>query len=88
VTRAVCKVPAPGNAADHFWRTGNMVAAVDLDTGAIERVVRGTGQEMEVNFDHPETGNPIVGAAVPEWADVLDATQRAALMFPGVRTQS
>jgi hypothetical protein len=33
-----------------------MVAAVDLDTGA--RVVRGTGKETEVNFDHPETGNP------------------------------
>lgn len=56
MTRAVCKVPAPGNAAENFWRARNMVAAVDLDTGA--RVVRGTGKETEVNFDHPETGNP------------------------------
>ncbi len=88
ITRAVCKIPAPGNPADNFWRSGNMIAAVDLSTGMIARVVRNTGQEMEVDFDHPETGHPIVGAEVAGWQDVRELTERAALMFPGVRTQS
>ena len=88
ITRAVCKIPAPGNLADNFWRAGNMLAAVDLRNGAITRVVRGTGQETEVDFDHPETGQPMVGAEVPGWADVVALAERAALTFPGVRTQS
>lgn len=88
ITRAVCKMPAPGNLADNFWRAGNMLAAVDLQSGAITRVVRGTGQEMAVDFDHPETGQPIVGAQVPGWADVVALAERAALAFSGVRTQS
>ncbi len=88
VTRAVCKIPAPGNVADNFWRPGNMIAAVDLSTGTIARVVRGTGQEMEVDFDHPETGQPITGTPVAGWQDVRALTERAALMVQGVRTQS
>jgi Sugar-transfer associated ATP-grasp len=88
IAQAVCKIPAPGNVADNFWRPGNMIAAVELKTGAIERVVRGTGQEMEVGFHHPETGKRIVGEHVPGWSDVLDVTRRAALIFPEVRTQS
>ncbi len=88
ITRAVCKIPAPGSVADNFWRAGNMIAAVDLSTGTIARVVRGTGQEMEVDFDHPETGQAILGAEVANWQDVRELAERAALMFSGVRTQS
>jgi hypothetical protein len=88
ITRAVAKVPAPGNVADNFWRPGNMIAALNLETGTIERVVRGTGMEMEVDFDHPETGKRMVGNDLPDWAELLDVVQRAAKTFPGVRTQS
>ena len=88
ITRAVAKVPAPGNVADNFWRPGNMIAAVNIETGAIERVVRGTGMEMEVGFDHPETGKRMVGTVLPDWCQLLDVVQRAARTFPGVRTQS
>ena len=88
ITRAVAKIPAPGNVADNFWRPGNMIAALNLETGTIERVVRGTGMEMDVDFDHPETGKPMVGAVLPDWPALLDVVQRAAKTFPGVRTQS
>ncbi|NPD66307.1 hypothetical protein HN018_23535 (plasmid) [Lichenicola cladoniae] len=88
VTRAVAKIPAPGNVADNFWRPGNMIAAVNVGTGTTERVVRGTGMEMEVDFDHPETGKRLVGAVLPDWPQLLDVVQRAARTFPGVRTQS
>jgi hypothetical protein len=88
ITRAVCKIPAPGNIADNFWRAGNMIAAIDLETGTIARVVRGTGQEMEVDFNHPETGHPIVGMPLAAWNDLRELIRHAALIFPGVRTQS
>jgi hypothetical protein len=54
--RAVGKLPAPSNIADNFWRPGNLVAAIDVETGVIERAVRGTGGEMEINAEHPRTG--------------------------------
>ena len=88
IIRAVAKIPAPGNVADNFWRPGNMIAALDLQTGTIERVVRGTGMEMDVDFDHPETGKRMVGAVLPDWSALLDVVHRAARTFPGVRTQS
>ncbi len=88
ITRAVAKIPAPGNVADNFWRSGNMIAALNLETGTIERVVRGTGMEMDVDFDHPETGKRMVGAVLPDWPALLDVVRRAARTFPGVRTQS
>ena len=88
VARALCKIPAPRNVADNFWRPGNMVAAVELETGRLGRVIRGTGAGMETDFDHPETGTSIVGFEVPDWTAVRDLVARAAPLFPGVRTQS
>ena len=88
IARSLCKIPAPGNVADNFWRRGNMVAAVADETGRVMRVVRGTGNGSEAHLDHPETGSPIVDFEVPDWTAVRDLVARAALLFPGVRTQS
>jgi hypothetical protein len=59
VARAVCKLLAAGTIADNFWRPGNIVAAIDIETGVIARAIRGTSLDMEVNPDHPKTGLPI-----------------------------
>lgn len=47
-------------------------AAVDLQTGRVERAWR-LGEVMTA---HPDTGQPIVGALVPCWPQVLDAARR------------
>jgi hypothetical protein len=86
--RAVCKIPAPGNIADNFWRPGNMIAAVDVGSGMIVRAVRGTGQEMELDPEHPETGLLVKGSGLPDWGRVLTLAREASALFPGVRTQS
>lgn len=88
ISRVVAKLPAPGVIADNFWRPGNMIAAVDVQTGTMIRAVRGTDQAMEVDFRHPETGLPIVGTQIPGWAKVCELAYQAARLFPGVRTQS
>jgi hypothetical protein len=88
VARAVCKLPAPGNIADNFWRPGNIVAAIDVETGVIDRAIRGTGCEMEIDPEHPKTGTLIKYTKIPGWSDLLDLARDASALFPDVRTQS
>jgi hypothetical protein len=88
IVRAVCKIPAPGNWADNFWRAGNMLAAVDIETGRIIRVTRGTGNATEEGFPHPETGQPIESWTVPDWTEVIRIARLAATTTWGFRTQA
>ena len=87
VARAVCKIPVGRNVADNFWRNGNMLGAVDIESGEIKRVVRGTGADMVVNPEHPDTGRAILGLRLPQWNQLKELCQTAALTLPGVRTQ-
>lgn len=88
VHRAAAKIPTGANPADNFWRTGNLLAAVDLGTGELRRVMRGSGAELTVNPDHPDTAAPIVDFRLPEWRRALDLVREAAALLPGIRTQS
>ncbi len=49
-------------------------AAVDLATGRITHALVGK-EPIEA---HPDTGQPLIGAAVPYWPEVLDAARRCA----------
>lgn len=86
--RAVAKIATGSNAADNYWRPGNMVGAIDLATGRIRRVVRGMGAEMEIDPAHPDTGAPLAGAAIPGWDTAVALVRDAARLLPGIRTQS
>lgn len=88
IHRAVAKIATGHNPADNFWRSGNMLGAVDFETGQIRRVVRGTGAEMEIDPPHPDTGAPLVGTPIPAWPAIQALIARAAPLFPGIRTQS
>jgi hypothetical protein len=88
IHRAVAKITTGMNAADNFWRPGNMLGAIELDTGIIHRVVRGTGADLAVNEPHPDTGRPIVGTAIPDWSRLVELVLAAAPVFAGIRTQS
>lgn len=86
--RATAKIATGANPADNFWRPGNMLGALDPATGRITRVVRGTGAARETDPSHPDTGAPIAGTALPDWAAVADLALRGARLFPGLGTQS
>ena len=88
IHRAGAKIATGTNAADNFWRPRNMLGAIELATGTITRMVRGTGIETAVNLLHPDTGAQIVGAPIPDWGPVLDLTAAAACVLPSIRTQS
>jgi hypothetical protein len=68
--RACWKIPAGTNAADNFWRPGNLLTQLDPESGRVLRVIRGTGTNYEEITHHPDTGVPILGTFVPNWQQV------------------
>jgi hypothetical protein len=85
---AVAKIASGKNPADNFWLQGNMLGAIELETGLIGRVVRGTGAEMSLNEAHPDTKRPIVRILIPQWEALTRLVISAAEILPYIRTQS
>jgi len=69
ILRACWKIPAGPNAADNFWRPGNLLGTIDLETGRIGRVVSGVGLKQSERLTHPDTGSVIEGFELPVWAE-------------------
>jgi hypothetical protein len=88
IHRAAAKIAIGDNPADNYWRPGNMLGAIDIATGQIVRTVRGTGADLTVNEEHPDTGHSVVGAQVPDWSRLVTLVKEAASIFAGIRTQS
>lgn len=86
--RCVWKLPAGENTADNFWRPGNMLAELDLDSGRVLRVVRGKGPDQELLESHPDTGERLTGFAVPRWRELRSLVLEAALRVPGMPAQA
>jgi hypothetical protein len=70
VFRAAWKLPAGGNIADNYWRSGNLLAGVDLETGRVRQVCSGTGFELRNVTHHPDTGANLIGLTIPNWSDL------------------
>ena len=75
ILRACWKIPAGSNVADNFWRSGNLLAQLDLDSGQVLRVMQRHEDGFKAVTHHPESGLPIAGTIVPQW----DAVKRLAL---------
>ena len=88
IHRVVVKIATGGNPADNYWRSGNMLGAIDLASGRIVGVVRGTGAEMTRDEPHLDTGLQVIGFGLPHWTTLCGLTRKAATVFPGIRTQS
>ncbi|MDD2859447.1 MAG: sugar-transfer associated ATP-grasp domain-containing protein [Acidiphilium sp.] len=88
IHRAVLKIPVAANVADNYWREGNRIGGVVLATGVVSRVMTGQAQNLRRDPVHPDTGEAIEGVAIPDWSSLCDLVHRAALLFPGIRTQS
>ncbi len=85
VHRAVWKIPAGTNVADNFWRGGNLLATLDIETGRVLRVVRGVGLAQEPVTHHPDSGAELVGFTIPLWREMKDLVCEAAGMLGGIR---
>ncbi len=88
IFRTVWKVPAGDNMADNFWRPGNLLAAIDTDSGRIERVVRGVGPAQEELERHPDSAAPIKDVTLPHWPQIKEICLSAAATLPHLRLQA
>jgi hypothetical protein len=79
---AVWKMPAPTAMSDNFWQAGSLLADVDLETGTVTSCIRGTGPATERLTAHPVSRQPVVGAALPFWAETLKIAVDAHQVFP------
>ncbi|MEQ8193522.1 MAG: sugar-transfer associated ATP-grasp domain-containing protein [Rhodospirillales bacterium] len=88
ILRSMWKIPAGCNVADNFWRSGNILAAVDAETGKVERAVQGTGPDQRWVERHPDTEELIYGAVLPDWENLKLTAIAGALAFPQLRLQA
>jgi len=73
VARACWTFPGGRTVSDSPVRPGTLLAQLDPRTGAILRVVRGSGFDLRNLTRHPDTGATLIGARVPGW-EALKAT--------------
>ena len=88
IESAVLKIAVGDNMADNYWRAGNMLGAIDLDSGALTRVVSGAGADLQTHDAHPKTGAALTGTHLPDWRAAQALCLEAAAIFPPIRTQS
>ena len=69
--RACWKIPAGINAADNFWRPGNLLARLDLESGRVLHVMRGEADGYAPVAHHPDSKAALIGMTVPNWPDIL-----------------
>ena len=82
--RACWKIPAGSNVADNFWRSGNMLAQLDMKDGRVLRVVRGAGTAAEEPTHHPDTGTAMAGFVIPHWNQIVELALEGAKVLPEV----
>ena len=91
VIGACLRIIVGDNAVDNFAHgaSGNIAAAIDLDTGRMQ-AARGSRFRhwpvLENHDQHPQTGAPITGFTLPYWSETLALVERAHRSMPDVPT--
>jgi hypothetical protein len=85
---ACWRIPSGEHAADSYWRHGNMIGEVDIQTGTVQRVVHGTGPWLEEVRVHPKTEVELVGFTLPDWDAVRELVLHSSRLFPDVGYQA
>jgi hypothetical protein len=80
--RASWKIPSGKNVADNFWRAGNMLGGIDVDTGKVIRVLQRTESGTQPVEQHPLTNASFKDLVFPEWNSMRDVVMRGAAAVP------
>ncbi len=83
----VWKMPLGEQVADNHWR-GSALAGVDVETGTIVKMSRGSGRRRQELTHHPDTKALLAGIAVPDWSTIKSFASGLCALFPEVDIQS
>ncbi len=83
IIRATWRVPAGDAIADVLWR-GNLMAALNVETGAVRRLIVGRGLSRQEVDTHPDTHVKLTGFALPMWRELCEMTLDAAAAAPNL----
>jgi Sugar-transfer associated ATP-grasp len=87
--RVIWKIPVGANITDNYQHgaAGNLIAAVDPESGISREAVLGIGLDRHVVERHPDTGAILAGFELPQWEVVKDVALRGTRGLPGLRWQ-
>jgi hypothetical protein len=85
--RAAWKIPVGDNVADNFWRPGNLLGGLDVDTGRILRVMRQGPNGFEQVDRHPDSGVKFDELTFPAWPAMRRVVLAAANTMPTCHLQ-
>jgi Sugar-transfer associated ATP-grasp len=85
--RASWKIPSGETVADNFWRSGNMLGGIDVETGRVTRVLRRTPNGTEVVTTHPKSGASFEGLTFPEWDRMREVVLQGCTALPSCHFQ-
>jgi hypothetical protein len=84
VFRAFWAIPVGSNMVSNFGNgsAGNLLCAVNSETGIIQRSVRGAWHERKEVENHPVSGHALTGFALPDWDKAVQLAKSAARALP------
>lgn len=85
ILKAIFKINMGARDSDNFEHgaSGNLLAALDSETGRVTRIVSGTGAQQVVLSSHPKTGHALLGFQLPFWEETRQLVLDAQRAFPG-----
>jgi glutathione synthase/RimK-type ligase-like ATP-grasp enzyme len=88
IYQALWKVPVGDNVADNFWRPGNILASLDIESGRVLRAVQGVGLDQAEVERHPDTARSLTEIALPDWTALKSLCLKAAAALPKLSMQA
>ena len=85
--RASWKIPGDENGADNFWRPGNILAGIDVESGRVIKTLLRTEEGVAAVKTHPTTGADFTDLEFPHWDKMRNVVLQAAVNLPGCHFQ-
>ncbi|WP_300537553.1 sugar-transfer associated ATP-grasp domain-containing protein [Sphingosinicella sp.] len=87
IYRAGLRIPSGSSMIDNFrgGSTGNLLARLDVDTGAVKDVLSSIGLDWQTTARHPDTGESFAGFTVPDWSQAMELVLHASRLAPELK---
>ncbi len=79
---SVWKLPGENAMADNTWQPGSLMCGMNIESGAVESCILGSGPGQESVDTHPITGEQITGFEIPYFEESKKLVETAHSIFP------